>query len=305
MKIVVDQKILICNLRYVKSCDHIYSYTDWLDNGKECKIIVNNNFLKDIQNDNRNIITIYYKLDYNTLLDFFEKCKHINKSIIVISGCSDHPITKNIFTTKPNNIKKWYGENVNYIDNNLIPLPGGTLSGTWIGNNKFDAELYNHEDFKLVKINELPPKIINLAFMCFSNNNPHRNNVYNYFDSKNWVSNLCSHKTGKYLNDNIFMDMVYNHHFVISPFGNGIDCGRTWMALQLGSIPIMPYHICFEDWAKNLPIILYHDINEITETYLVQKLYEFKHKKYNYDYLKTSYWKNRWDNDKLNFNQSI
>ena len=89
------------------------------------------------------------------------------------------------------------------------------------------------------------------------------------------------------------MENVYNHHFVICPFGNGIDCGRTWLTLQLGCIPVMPYHYCFKDWADNLPILLYHDINEITEEYLKKKLAEFKEKKYNYDYLKITYWKNR------------
>jgi hypothetical protein len=30
-----------------------------------------------------------------------------------------------------------------------------------------------------------------------------------------------------------------DHRFVLSPFGNGIDCHRTWEALVLGSIPIV------------------------------------------------------------------
>ena len=141
--------------------------------------------------------------------------------------------------------------------------------------------------------------------MCFNlnTNRLHRTQVYNYFNNKKWVTNLCKENTGKYLNDDEFMSMVYNHNFAISPFGGGIDCGRTWMTLQLGCIPIMPYHLCFEDWAKNLPIILYHNINEVTEEYLLNKLDEIKKKNYTYDYLKTSYWKDRFEKDRQNFNQ--
>ena len=115
-----------------------------------------------------------------------------------------------------------------------------------------------------------------------------------------WVSNLCFKKTGKYLNDDIFMHNVYNHHFIISPFGNGIDCGRTWMALQLGCIPILPYHIGFKEFAKELPILLYNDISELTEDYLHNFLKNFQKNTYNYDLLKTSYWKKKFENNKLN-----
>ena len=181
----------------------------------------------------------------------------------------------------------------------------GSLSATWIGNNKLDAELYNHVDFKQILLDDKEPEIINLAFMCFSidTNSDHRGNIYNYYNDKSYVTNLCKKKTGKYLNDDEFIKNAYNHYFVICPFGNGIDCGRTWMALQLGSIPIMQYHICFKDWANNLPIILYNDIQEITEEFLLKKIEELKTKTYNYDYLKTSYWKSVWDNDKNEISQ--
>ena len=84
----------------------------------------------------------------------------------------------------------------------------GTLAGTWIGNDKLKAEIYNHKKFKLVNVNNEEPKIINLVFMCFNVNNNVRHQVYNYFNNKEWVSNLCQKKTGKYLNDDIFMNIV-------------------------------------------------------------------------------------------------
>jgi len=300
MKLSVPQEDLICNLRYVRQCDYVYSYTEWLDKGITCEIRYNSQFVEQVKNDLRSVITIYYKLDYSTILNFFNKIRNINKKFILISGCSDYSIESNIFINRPSNIIKWYGININHKDINLISLPMGSLSGTWIGNSKNNCEIYKHSNFKQVMINNKKPVINNLVFMCFSleTNSKHRTNVYNYFNNKIWVTNLCKYKTNKYLPDNIFMDNVYNHSFVISPFGNGIDCGRTWMTLQLGSIPLMPYHLAFEDWANNLPIILYHDINEITEEYLKKKLEEFKTRTFNYNYLNTNYWKNKWEQDK-------
>ena len=43
---------------------------------------------------------------------------------------------------KPTNIVKWYAENIDYSHNDLIPIPMGSLSTTWIGNNIKDCEKY-------------------------------------------------------------------------------------------------------------------------------------------------------------------
>lgn len=302
MKICVPQNEIISNLRYVRECDYVHSYTEWLDNGKQCKIIYNKNLQSQINNDNKSVITIYYKMDYKNIYEFFNILKNINKKFIIISGCSDYTITNELFNKKPSNVIKWYGENVETPNNNLISLPMGSLSASWIGNNIDYAELINHKDFPgLIKVNNEKSSIENLLFMCFSleTNYEHRNNVYKYLKDKQWVSNLCKEHTGKYLNDNLFINNCCKHHFIISPFGNGIDCGRTWLALQVGCIPILPYHTSFVDWVEQLPIILYKDLNDITEQFLLKKLEEFKNKNFNYNYLKTSYWKNRWETDKL------
>lgn len=110
--------------------------------------------------------------------------------------------------------------------------------------------------YKINHLQETNLLDLKLAFMCFSleTNYNHRKEVYEYFRNMSWISNLCKFNTNKYLNDEDFITNCYNHDFVICPFGNGIDCGRTWMALQLGSIPILPYHISFVNWAEKLPI---------------------------------------------------
>lgn len=300
MKIKVNQSELICNLKYIKCCDYVHSYTEWINNGTKMKLFKDNSIFDKIKLDERKCISVYVKHGH-PLRDFFKLIEGIDKKIILITGSSDFSVTKKIYEFKPNNIIKWYAENVDFECDNLIALPAGSLSATWLGNSKEDSELYNHANFKLVETDNIEPKIKNLAFMCFNINTnlEHRTEVYNHFDNKMWVTNLSEMKTGERLDDDLFMENVFNHNFVISPYGNGIDCGRTWMTIQLGSIPVMQYHYCFKEWAKKLPIVLYDNINDVTEEYLLNKLKEFKNKDYNYELLKISYWKNKFESDKI------
>jgi hypothetical protein len=300
MKIKVEQTELVCNLKYTRSCDYVHSYTSWINHGVNMKLFKDNSIFDKIKKDERKCVSVYVKTGYD-LLEFFDRIKDIDKKIVLITGSSDYSITEKIYKFKTNNIVKWYAENVEHEIYNLIPVPMGSLSTTWIGKSKEKSEIYNHMNFKLIKTDDKEPQIVNLAFMCFNidTNFTHRSEVYNHFNNKSWVTNLSKIKTGKYLDDNIFMENVYNHKFVISPYGNGIDCGRTWMTLQLGCIPIMKYNYCFKEWAKNLPIILYNDINEVTEEYLLNKLTEFKNKNFNYEFLKISHWNNKFEEDKI------
>jgi hypothetical protein len=79
--------------------------------------------------------------------------------------------------------------------------------------------------------------------------------------------------------------------FVISPFGNGMDCHRTWEALILGCIVIVkssPLDILYNE----LPVLIVNEWEDITEQLLTDTVIEFKHKKFNYDKLTLAYYKN-------------
>jgi len=78
--------------------------------------------------------------------------------------------------------------------------------------------------------------------------------------------------------------------FVLSPFGIGMDCHRTWEALCLGAIPI----VCapnFEKLFEDLPILNVNDWSEITSELLINTINKFKIKKFNYNKLSLNYWK--------------
>ena len=82
-----------------------------------------------------------------------------------------------------------------------------------------------------------------------------------------------------------------NFCFVVSPFGHGFDCIRTFEALCLGCIVIMKksfLDVIYED----LPVLLVDEWTDINESLLNKTLDEFKNKEFNYNKLKMDYWTN-------------
>ena len=80
-----------------------------------------------------------------------------------------------------------------------------------------------------------------------------------------------------------------NYSFVVSPFGHGFDCIRTFESLSLGCIVIMKksfLDIIYED----LPVLLVDNFEDINETLLTETIISFSNKKFNYDKLKMDYW---------------
>ena len=80
-----------------------------------------------------------------------------------------------------------------------------------------------------------------------------------------------------------------NCAFVLSPYGNGYDCHRTWEALCLGAIPIMKAPN-FKELFEDLPVLNVNEWSDITEELLKRTLNEFKERKFNYKKLTRSYW---------------
>lgn len=80
-----------------------------------------------------------------------------------------------------------------------------------------------------------------------------------------------------------------NYSFVVSPFGHGFDCIRTFEALCLGCIVIMKKSF-LDIIYKDLPILLVDEWSDINDTILQKTLDNFKNKQFDYDKLKMDYW---------------
>jgi hypothetical protein len=86
--------------------------------------------------------------------------------------------------------------------------------------------------------------------------------------------------------------IMSKYAFILSPFGIGMDCHRTWEALCLGCIPI----ICapdFEPLFEGLPVLNVKKWEDVTETLLLNTIKKFKNKEFNLDKLKLEYWKEK------------
>jgi hypothetical protein len=90
-------------------------------------------------------------------------------------------------------------------------------------------------------------------------------------------------------------EITTNYAFVLSPFGNGMDCHRTWESICLGSVPIVKapnFRKLFED----LPVLIVNNWSDITQELLENTIQDFKTKTFNYDKIKLNYWVSKINN---------
>ena len=82
------------------------------------------------------------------------------------------------------------------------------------------------------------------------------------------------------------------HTFVLSPFGNGLDCHRTWEAICLGCIPIIKAPF-FRTMFDGLPVLIVNDWREVNQQLLNETISNFKEINFNFDKINLSYWVNQ------------
>jgi len=232
---------------------------------------------------------IWCKTDLRDKL--FADLNNRSESFILITHCSDHSITQEVFSKRPNCIKKWYAQNVDFKHKDLIPLPIGIENhcgkekGRWT-----DYNFLETIELKKEKIN----KIVNKLYCNFSlPTHPdlekvrrYRIDVLNKLNSKN-ISAVSSQKPYKdYFND------LKQFLFIASPRGNGIDCHRTWEALYAGSLPVVQKHIIYDSF-NQYPIIQIDSWDNLSyDDFLIKFVNEFRERKIeiNYSALNIDYW---------------
>jgi hypothetical protein len=61
MKIKVEQTELVCNLKYIRACDYLHSYTSWINHGVKMKPFKDNSIFDKIKKDQRKCVSVYGK----------------------------------------------------------------------------------------------------------------------------------------------------------------------------------------------------------------------------------------------------
>ena len=229
-------------------------------------------------------------VDVNLLFKYLEKLNNV-KNIILITSQTDIPITKKLFEKKPDVVSKWFSTNIDYIHQDLIPIPLGVANDYSSKNLK--VKDFDKQSDNLIKIEKL---YINVQK---NTNTSARGNLDKIFKNFNWVvidePNL---KLDEYL------IKLGKYKFVLCPRGNGIDTHRIWETLYAGSIPVVQNHITHSSF-QNLPIIFFDDYRQITFDFLQKNYEDIKEK--NYEELDINYWKTQINfiKDSINTNEEF
>jgi hypothetical protein len=242
------------------------------------------------------------------LLKFFVKVilPKIDKSFVLVSGDSDLCVP--LEALKPQEtyallnspyLIKWFTQNTRIQDNDkIVQIPIGldyhTISNnpncSWKMPGENHLPKFQEKILVSIKNRSIPffirkPKI----YVNFSTNSDRFNQRKNALETI--PNNLLVIETNSNPRS-YFWNQLINYAFVLSPFGIGMDCHRTWEALCFGSIPI----ICaphFEKLFEDLPVLIVKNWNEITQDLLDQTIENFKNKTFNYQKLTLEYWRKR------------
>ena len=211
----------------------------------------------------------------------FDEIKKIDKKVKIISHNSDHRVKE---FDIPDNIIKWYSQNVCFKHEKLESIPIGLENDLWF------VKTFNKKDIFFNKMYD-KKNHKNLLYVNHNiNTNPkERQKPYQMFSDKKWCS-IQNGRNGQ--NFNNYIDNLYNHKFVLCPEGNGTDTHRTWECLYLNTIPIEKRNINNQFYTE-LPICFVSEWEEITETFLEKEYTRIVNQKFNLEKLNFDYWKNK------------
>jgi len=234
-----------------------------------------------LENINKRACVIYCKIDF--LDEIFRIIQKSKFNHILITGNGDYPITQEKYNRKPENITFWFGENVIKELPNVIPIPLGLDRQAFPDVNKQNTRVIDNQ-----LLHE--KHSVNKLYVNFNVNTnvSNRQPILNMF-SNNEFTNVKSGLTYEtYISD------VYNHNFILSPEGNGIDCVRTWTAVYLKSIAIVQRNYINESFIKlGLPLVICDDFSKINTNYLTDLHNQLINKQFSYEAATVTYWKNR------------
>ena len=252
--------VYIGNKEFHKKCN-IYNNTLYKD---KCIDIsnFNENEIKKIKNSQ--LVFIYthlYTLNKNKILSILS---YVENNFNIIFHNSDYKIDEtylDLFTKT--NCKKIFGQNVCYIDDRIQYLPIGIANSKWKHGNK--DLLKNIIKDNVNKNNDI--------FFNFSINTNYTKRLICYNTFKN-ILNFT-----KYNNQRTYLLQLQKCKYCICPEGNGPDCHRLWECLYLNVIPICKRSIFIENIAKDFPIYI---IDNWDDLQINDNLYNNYYKYYNY-----------------------
>ena len=234
----------------------------------------------------------------------------IRHKFVLVTGDSDLIVPKEILPERQfyllinsKYLLKWFAQNTQIQNcDKIVQLPIGldyhTISNNpkhqWKLSNENHLPKFQEKILQEIKISSIPFfERINKIYVNFSTGNDRFND--RAISLKSIPTNLMVINQ-TFTPRTINWNNIIKYAFVLSPFGNGMDCHRTWESLCLGSIPIIKAPN-FKALFKDLPVLIVNNWSEITEDLLNTTIINFKSKSFNYEKLTLEYWKNKFKNN--------
>jgi len=179
------------------------------------------------------------------------------------------------FDDIPENIDKWYVTNLDVVHRKMEWLPFGL-------NNHGPGHTY------LDRFMNRPKK--HLLYVNFQLNSLQRVAMKNYFRNCPWVT----FRSEPNLPVEQYLAEMAEHKFVLSPFGNGLDCYRNYEAMYLGTMPVIQRNTFSENFGKNdLPALLVNSYGGLNPDFLESAWEWAQNHEFKTDKLRLSYWEKR------------
>lgn len=247
------------------------------------------NFISSFDKNRKPIIYV----DSDRVLEFFKLLQNTNcGEFILLSHNGDTIFYEQEVAQKPNCIVKWYGQNINVPNTEvLVSLPIGLERPHW------SLSRYGENGHKHKKINEFVSLNFEKNILCYLNfsietNRAKREWVINHFRTEDWCSIRLAGINGSL--DTYFTECKQSH-FVMCPDGNGIDCHRNWEMLYLGVTPIIEKSHFHNEIYSDLPVLIVDSFKDITHNFLIRNINK-QNQNYNFEKYKFSFWKNKIEN---------
>lgn len=227
----------------------------------------------------------------------------IKNSFVLVTGDSDMCVPKEALTNSEtavliNNpfLLKWFSQNTQVQKHEkIIQLPIGldyhTISNDPNYNWKTDGEGHLPKDQEEILINlrqQMKPfhERSPLIYVNFTTTNDRFGQRRTALEQ---IPNSLLEINQNFTKRTENWRTITNYKFVLSPFGVGMDCHRTWETMCLGSIPILKAPN-FQKMFEDLPVLIVNEWSEITRELLDKTIEEFKVREFKYEKLALQYW---------------
>jgi hypothetical protein len=149
-------------------------------------------------------------------------------SCVLITSFSDACCTDDMAARLPQNVRKWFSNNVTTHNERVVTVPLGIRTSS-------EGEAYLRAAIARGRRQQRKMVYMNFWRRIRNGNNPRRG-LYEMFLAKPWIT----YEGGfQHVPMPQFYEQIASHPFVLSPPGAGPDCHRHWESMMLGSIPIV------------------------------------------------------------------